>query len=312
MTTVSASDQNRALLLGTLGVFLFGLTIPMTRLAVGPLSSPQLDPAFVAMGRAAVAGGLSALYLFFTGARRPTGHEARWLLCTALGVVFGWPLLLGMAVRRVDAIHAAVVTGVLPLATAAVGALMLRQRPSLGFWITSVTGLALVISFAWWRGASGLQWADALLFGAVLATSIGYVIGARLSLALRPEQVISWLLVLCLPVTVPSAILLAPTHEISAGAWGGFAYVCVFSMWLGFFAWYRALALGGTLRVSQVQVVQPFFSMLMAVPLLGERLDATTLIFALAVIAVVWIGKRMPVDQRYRAGTTTKYPKRQP
>jgi drug/metabolite transporter (DMT)-like permease len=78
-------------------------------------------------------------------------------------------------------------------------------------------------------------------------------------------------------------------------AWGGFAYVAVFSMWLGFFAWYRALALGGTLRVSQVQLLQPFLSMLLAVPLLGESLDAATVIFALAVMATVALAKRMPV-----------------
>jgi len=295
---MSLSNSTRGVLLGTLGVFVFALTIPMTRLAVGPIDAPQLTPTFVAMGRAAVAGLLSVAYLRLTGARRPTRHEAKWLLLTALGVVFGWPLMLGLAVHRVDAIHAAVITGVLPLATASVGALMLRQRPSLGFWACAVAGLALVLGFAVWRGAGGLQAADALLLGAVLATSFGYVTGARLTLALRPEQVISWLLVLCLPVTLPLALWLAPRQPISLPAWGGFAYVSLFSMWLGFFAWYRALAIGGTLRVSQVQVVQPFFSMLLAVPLLGERLDAVTLVFALAVIAVVWIGKRTSVDVR--------------
>lgn len=290
------SNQNQGLLLGAFGVFLFALTIPMTRLAVGDLAHPQLTPGFVAMGRAAVAGFLSMAYLRFTGARRPMGPEARWLIVTALGVVFGWPLLLGLAMQRVDAIHASVITGVLPLATAAIGALILCQRPSLGFWACAVAGLLLVLAFAWWRGATGLQAADALLLGAVVSTSIGYVTGARLTLSLQPEQVICWLLVLSMPVTLPLAILWAPQESVSAAAWGGFAYVSLFSQWLGFFAWYRALALGGTLRVSQVQVIQPFFSMLLAVPLLGERLDGMSLVFAAAVIAVVWVGKRMPVQ----------------
>jgi drug/metabolite transporter (DMT)-like permease len=77
----------------------------------------------------------------------------------------------------------------------------------------------------------------------------------------------------------------------------GFAYVCVFSMWIGFFAWYRGLALGGTVRVSQVQLVQPFLSMMFAVPLLHERLDAMSVGFALAVIATVFVGRRMPVGR---------------
>lgn len=299
------TDATRGLLLGVLGVFLFAMTLPMTRLAVGDVAAPQLSPGFVAMGRAAVAGLLSIVYLRFSGARRPTAHEARWLLLTSLGVCFGWPVLLGLALRSVDAVHAAVITGVLPLATAAVAAVVLRQRPSLGFWACALAGLVLVIGFARWRGAGGLQWADALLLGAVLATSIGYVTGARLALSLKPEQVICWLLVLSLPVTLPLAIASAPRSPVQATAWGGFAYVSLFSMWLGFFAWYRALALGGTLRVSQVQVVQPFISMLLAGPLLGEHIDAMSLVFAAAVIAVVWIGRRMPVDTRYRPVSET-------
>ncbi|HEX2010622.1 MAG TPA: DMT family transporter [Roseateles sp.] len=291
------AQQRLGLLLGLLGVFIFALSIPMTRLAGGTASAPQLDPVFVALGRAALAGILSAAYLYFTRAPRPRG-VAQWrgLALTALGVVFGWPLFLGWAVRHVDAVHASVISGVLPLATAAIAALALRQRPSPGFWACAVTGLALVLGFAWWRGAAGFQWADGLLLLAVLSASAGYVGGAQLSKALQPQQVICWVLVLSLPVTLPAGLLTWPDQPVAWSAWGGFLYVSLFSMWLGFFAWYRALAIGGTLRVSQVQVLQPFLSMLLAVPVLGERLDGMTLVFAAAVIAVVWVGKKMPVD----------------
>jgi drug/metabolite transporter (DMT)-like permease len=239
---------------------------------------------------------LSLIYLFATGARRPRGREWQLLAITAGGVVFGWPLLSGLAVRRVDAVHAAVVSGVLPLATAVIGALALRQRPSRGFWACAVAGLALVVGFAAWRGAGGLEVADALLLGAVVCASAGYVSGAQLSRGFSAEQVICWVLVLSLPVTLPVALWARPTAPVAASAWVGFAYVSLFSMWIGFFAWYRGLALGGTVRVSQVQVLQPFLSMLVAVPLLGERLDAMTVVFAAAVIAVVWLGKRQPVN----------------
>nr|WP_316642697.1 EamA family transporter [uncultured Roseateles sp.] len=294
--TMTAATQG--LLLGVLGVFIFALSIPMTRLASGSNAAPQLDPVFVALGRAALAGGLAALYLKLGGARRPTREQLQPLLLTAAGVVFGWPLLLGLAVRSVDAVHASVISGVLPLATATLGALMLRQRPSLGFWACAVAGLALVLGFAWWRGSAGLQLADGLLLLAVLSASYGYVSGARLSQQMTPEQVISWVLVLSLPITVPVALWTWPVQPVAPSAWGGFLYVSVFSMWLGFFAWYRALALGGTVRVSQVQVIQPFLSMLLAVPVLGEHLDGMTVLFAVAVLLVVWIGKRMPVNAR--------------
>lgn len=293
--TAPRSDAARGMALGLAGVFMFALSIPMTRLAGGSAAAPQLDPAFVAFGRAAVAGVLSVVYLWATGARRPRGAEWRLLAFTAAGVVFGWPLLLGLAVRHVDAVHASVVSGVLPLATAVIAALVLRQRPSAGFWACALAGLALVIGFAAWRGAGGLEMADGLLLGAVLCASAGYVSGARLSAGLTAEQVICWVLVLSLPVTAPLAALTWPQAPVAASAWAGFAYVSLFSMWIGFFAWYRGLALGGTLRVSQVQVLQPFLSMLFAVPLLGERLDAMTVVFAAAVLAVVWLGKRQPV-----------------
>ena len=288
----------RGLLLGIAGVIMFALSIPMTRLAGGSAQAPQLDPAFVAFGRAAVAGLLSIAYLAATGARRPRGAEWRLLALTAGGVVFGWPLLLGLAVRHVDAVHAAVVSGVLPLATAVIAAGVLHQRPSSGFWACAFTGLALVVGFAAWRGAGGLEMADGLLLGAVVCASAGYVSGARLSGTLSAEQVICWVLVISLPVTLPLALWTRPTAPVAPSAWAGFAYVSLFSMWIGFFAWYRGLALGGTLRVSQVQVLQPFLSMLFAVPLLGEKLDAMTVVFAAAVLAVVWLGKWQPVHQQ--------------
>jgi drug/metabolite transporter (DMT)-like permease len=300
ISTTTASDATRGLLLGTAGVVMFALSIPMTRLAGGSEAAPQLDPAFVAFGRAVVAGLLSLAYLVMTGARRPGGDEWRLMAFTAGGVVFGWPLLSGLAVRHVDAVHAAVVSGVLPLATAVIAALVLRQRPSAGFWACALAGLALVVGFAAWRGAGGLEMADGLLLGAVVCASAGYVSGARLAAGMSAEQVICWVLVLSLPITVPLAVLTRPTAPVATAAWAGFAYVSLFSMWIGFFAWYRGLALGGTLRVSQVQVLQPFLSMLFAVPLLGERLDAMTLVFAAAVIAVVWLGKRQPVNQEAR------------
>jgi drug/metabolite transporter (DMT)-like permease len=125
--------------------------------------------------------------------------------------------------------------------------------------------------------------------------AVGYGYGAKLSQRMRAEHVICWALVIAMPLTLPISLFTWPAHALNTSAWWGFAYTAVFSMWLGFFAWYRGLALGGTVRVSQVQLVQPFLGMLFAVPLLGERLDLVTLGFALAVIATVFVGKRMPV-----------------
>ena len=289
----------KGLWLGLLGIVIFSVTLPMTRLAVGTPEAPQMSGVFIAMGRAVVAAVLSSVFLLATRAPLPQRQHWGALAMTAGGVVFGFPLLTSLAMRYVEAVHASVIVGVLPLATAAVGALLHRQRPSLGFWLCAAVGSAMVVVFAMLRSGGGegmgIHVADALLLAAMLCAAVGYGYGARLSQHLRAEHVICWALVLSLPLSLPLAWMSWPAEPVNASAWGAFAYVAVFSMWLGFFAWYRGLALGGTVRVSQVQLVQPFLSMLFAVPLLGERLDAVTVCFGLAVIATVFVGKKMPV-----------------
>ncbi|GMV74012.1 MAG: membrane protein [Rubrivivax sp.] len=291
-------DTTQGMLLGALGVVIFAATLPMTRLAVGDQGAPQLPPGFVTVGRAAVAGLLSLAYLALQ--RAPTPARRHWpaLLVSALGTVLGFPLFLALALRQVEAMHAAVITGVLPLATAAVAAAVLRQRASPGFWLCALLGCGLVVGYAAWQGSGAPGLPDLLLLLAVLSAAVGYVGGAQVALALPAPQVICWVLVLSLPAVLPLAWWLRPAQPASLAAWGGFVYVSLFSMWLGFFAWYRALALGGVMRVSQVQLLQPFVALLLAVPLLGERLDAATLAFALAVLAVVFVGRRMPVHAR--------------
>ncbi|MCG2591623.1 DMT family transporter [Ramlibacter sp. XY19] len=289
--------ERKGLWLGLAGVVIFALTLPMTRLAVGTPQVPLMSGVFVAMGRAAVAALLSIAFLILTRAPWPRRTEWGPLLLTSAGVVFGFPLFTSVAMRYVEAVHSSVIVGVLPLATALVGAMLHRQRPSFGFWLCGGIGSALVVAFGVLKSGSGmeLQFADLLLLAAMACAAVGYGYGARLSQRMRAEHVICWALVVALPLTLPLALWTQPQAPLPTAAWWGFGYVALFSMWLGFFAWYRGLALGGTVRVSQVQLVQPFLSMLFAVPLLGERLDALSVGFALAVIATVFVGKKMPV-----------------
>jgi drug/metabolite transporter (DMT)-like permease len=298
--TPSKADISRGLWLGLLGTVIFAVTLPMTRLAVGTPEAPQMSGIFIAMGRAVAAAALSVMFLLATRAPWPQRRQVLPLAMTTAGVVLGFPLFMSIAMRHVEAVHASVIFGILPLATAAVGALLHRQRPSAGFWLCAGLGSALVVAFAVLRssapgGGLSINLADLLLLAAMLCAAVGYGYGARLSQQMRAEHVICWALVMALPLTLPLALATWPAAPLKATAWWGFAYLAVFSMWLGFFAWYRGLALGGTVRVSQVQLVQPFLSMLFAVPLLGEHLDAVTIGFGLAVIATVFISKKLPV-----------------
>ncbi len=198
-----ASAHRRGLWLGLLGVVIFALTLPMTRLAVGTPDAPQMSGVFIALGRAVVAGVLSAIFFFLaTKAPWPRRDQCKPLALVALGVVFGFPLCTSIAMRHVEAVHASVIVGVLPLATAAVGAWLHRQRPSAGFWVCAATGTALVVAFALIRSGTSrlaIQPADALLLLAMVCAAVGYGYGAKLSQTMRAEHVICWALVLSLP-----------------------------------------------------------------------------------------------------------------
>lgn len=295
----SPHDVRKGLWLGLLGVAIFAVTLPMTRLATGTVDAPQMSPWFVTLGRATLAGALSIVFLLLTRSRWPTRHERLPLAMATLGNAIGFPLLLGFALRQVTSGHAAVVLALLPLATAAMAAWVMHQRAQLGFWVSAGIGAALVAGFSVFRahqlhGGNGLslEWADLLLVGAVVCASLGYVYGAKVTPSLGAERVICWVCVFALPITLPGALLTWPEQPVNTSAWLALGYVGVFSMWAGFFAWFRGLALGGTMKVSQVQLMQPFFSILAAVPLLGESLNMVTIGFALAVGTTVFVGKR--------------------
>jgi drug/metabolite transporter (DMT)-like permease len=285
----TARDRRTGLLYGLVGVASFSLTLPATRLAVA-----DLDPVFVGLGRAVVAAVLAAGVLVWTRSPWPGRALVPRLLLVAGGVVVGFPLFTAWAMRRVPAAHGAVVVGLLPLATALTAAWLAHERPSRRFWASALFGSAVVVAFALWDGGGELQGADALLVAAVAAAAVGYAEGGRLARTLGGWQVICWALVLAAPAMLVPTLLVADARLLAApaSAWAGFAYVSGVSMFLGFFAWYRGLALGGIAAVGQVQLLQPFLTIAASALLLGERVGAATYVAAALVIASIAIGRR--------------------
>ncbi|TYQ21653.1 UNVERIFIED_ORG: EamA-like transporter family protein [Zoogloea ramigera] len=303
--SVPTSNDTRGMLLGLIGVAIFSLTLPFTRLAVGgtDFAPNGLSPMFVALARALGAAVLAGAWLFWQRAPLPPRSAWRPLALVALGCVIGFPWLTSVAMRTLPAVHGAVLVGILPLATAVFAALLGGEKPSRGFWIMALVGSALVAGFALRQGGGGLHAADVAIFAAVLLAAMGYAAGGRLSQTLGGQQTICWALVLSAPLLLPVVAWLCwrDAVQIAAAdpaAWAGFAYTCVFSMFIGFFFWYRGMALGGVARVGQVQLVQPFLSLLGAAVFLGEALDWQTVVFAIAVIAVVGVGRKMGVKRR--------------
>jgi drug/metabolite transporter (DMT)-like permease len=287
--------ETRGMLLGLVGVAMFSLTFPFTRMAVA-----ELDPAFVALGRALVAAALGAIWLRWHRVALPPRSALLPLALVSIGCVIGFPWLSSLALRTLPASHGAVLVGILPLATALFSALRGNETPSTGFWVMALLGSSLVVAFALRQSGGSFHSAHLLMFGAVALGAIGYAEGGRLSQTIGGQAVICWALVLSAPLLAPLVLWLSWPHldaiaAAGARAWLGFAYVSVFSMFIGFFFWYRGMATGGIARVGQVQLVQPFLTLVGAAMLLGEPLALSNFVFALAVIAVVALGRKMGV-----------------
>ncbi|MEA2330176.1 MAG: hypothetical protein QOH58_314 [Thermoleophilaceae bacterium] len=279
--------------LGLLGVLGFSFTLPATRVAV-----EGLDPVFVGLGRAAVAALPAAVLLVLWRERLPSRPQLVRLAFVALGVVFGFPLLSALALRDLTAAHSAVIVGLLPAATAVMAVARAGERPSRGFWVASAAGLAAVLAFAGAQGAGLPSSADLLVLGAVALGAVGYAEGGALARDMGGSRVISWALVLSLPLTLPIGAAAALTGRLEGGAdaWLGFAYVALVSMFVAFFAWYAALARGGVAKIGQVQLVQPLMTLGWSAALLGEHVGVGTLAAALAVVASVVATQRTRVS----------------
>lgn len=273
---------------GLLGVIIFSGSLPATRIAVADLS-----PLFLTSARAVIAAVLGALFLFALRQRRPARSDIVPLALVALGVVIGFPFLTALALQHITAAHSIVFVGLLPLATAAFGVLRGGERPRPEFWLFSVLGAATVAGFALSRSDGGSAVGDLLMVLAILLCGLGYAEGATLSRRLGGWQVISWALLLSLPMMAAIALLSIPVSwsGVGAPAWLSLAYVSIFSMLVGFIFWYRGLALGGIAGVSQLQLLQPFFGLMLAALLLHEPI-AWTMIASTAVVVLCVAGAK--------------------
>ncbi len=287
------SRETSGLLLGFVGVCIFAGTLPFTHLAV-----EHLSPLFVTAGRAALAGLLALATVLLLRRPWPTRQQAGTMAVVALCLVGGFPGFTALAMQSVPASHGGVVLGILPLATSAISTLIAGERPSPAFWAAAVAGAALVIGFTLHEGGGSLGEGDVFLLAAAVSSALGYVLSGKLVRSgFAGWEVISWVLVIALPVTAPVALWLMPDAPASIPAWSwiGFAYVTLMSQYLGFFAWNAGLALGGIAHVSQVQLLQTFITLLIASVLNRELIDLSAWFVAAAVFLLVVAAGRAKV-----------------
>lgn len=276
----------------------FSFTVPFTRVA----AHEGLSPLFIGSARAVVAATLAAIALAVTRQSRPSGGQWLRLAVVASGVVVGFPLLTSYALTQSPASHGAVVIGLLPAATAVMAVLRGKEQAPVSFWLSAALGAAAVVGFAALQngGLGSLHWADLLLFGAVLAAAVGYAEGGLLARELGSWQTVSWGLLLAAPLMLVLTTVAVAQEPPSgtAAQWLAFTYLSVVSMYLGFFAWYRGLAIGPMTTVSQVQLVQPVLSITWATLLLSEHLTWTTAVGGLVVVLCARTAVRTRLNSR--------------
>jgi drug/metabolite transporter (DMT)-like permease len=288
------SRETLGLLLGFVGVCIFAGTLPFTRVAV-----EALNPWFVTAGRACLSGLLAGAVLLAFSRPLPDRAAVKKLAWAAFFVVGAFPSLIAIAMTSVAASHGGVVLGVLPLATAAASAWMNGERPSAPFWAAAIAGAALVTGFALRDGGGQLEMGDLLLAGAVVSAAIGYTLSGQLTASMRGWEVISWILVIALPISAPLTFLLLPSDPAGVPGWSwlAFGYVTLMSQYVGFFFWNAGLALGGVARVSQVQLLQTFVTLIIAAALNREEVDLWTWLAAVLVVALVVAARRARIER---------------
>ena len=290
-----AYHKNFGLLLGFLGMCLFAGTLPATRLALLGFA-----PLFLTVARAALAGSVGLIVLI--ARRRRVPSRSLWLemLGAALCTVIGFPLFAALAMMTVPAAHGGVVLGILPLVTAAAATVFAHERPSPGFWLASVLGALIVVTFMLRRnGGMTFSAGDLFLLGTVLSGALGYTFSGRLATLMPGWEVISWQVVIFLPLAAAATFVLWPADIATApiSSWIGLGYVGLVSQYTAFFVFNAGLAIGGIARVGQVMLLQPFMIVALALPVNGEAIDVETILFAAAVVATVLIGQRMRVTR---------------
>lgn len=281
----------KGMVLGLIGVMIFGGTLPGTRIAVETFGA-----GFLTFGRAFFAALAAVMILFLLKRRFPREHFAS-LLFIGLTLVFGFPGFVTLAMTTVPASHGGVVLAILPLGTAVFASIFAGERPSVLFWLCGITGALLVIIFSLRDGGWNFETGDIWLLAAAITASCGYVISGKLSAQMPGWEVICWALLFMGPVSLigvyhfwEPVYLSAPSKQVWA-----FAYVSFGSMLIGFFFWNAGLQIGGISRVGQLQLLQPFFTLAISAVLLGETITLEMIGFAIAVVGVVVLGRKAKV-----------------
>lgn len=299
MATKSVSKSKTPLfawVLGIIGIAIFGGTLPVTKLALN-----DFDPWFLTFFRAFIASVCAIIFLMatsrkFAHSRNPT------IFISGVLLIFGFPGFLALGLQTVPASHAGVIIGFLPLATAVIATLIAGEKQSALFWVFSILGAFIVACFAMLKETVEIttshlhfEVGDIWLFLAALCAAVGYVLAGKISRNMPGWEMICRALMLNFPIISLGSYLLFEPHFLDASSSGviSLIYLGLGSMFLGFFAWNTALAMGGIGKIGQIQLLQTFVTLLVAWILLGEKIDLITLATAALITGLIFVSRKL-------------------
>ena len=290
---MNLSIETKGMLFGFVGISIFSLTLPFTQMAVN-----EMSPFFVAFARASIAGICALILLIFTKSKFPNKIQIRRLIIIVIGVIYGFPIFTSIAMKTLPSSHSGIVLGILPLAMSLFAAIKYKEKPSSSFWMISIFGTFIVISYTFIDNNGSLMIEDLWLLFAILFAAIGYSEGGTLAKEMGSIGVISWALVISLPINLFASYLFYEINyaSISFQAIISLTYVGLFSMFIGFFFWYKGIAIGGISRVGQVQLIQPFLTIVGAYFLTNEKITTLNILFAFMVLIVIIIGRKTKIQ----------------
>ena len=292
---MNISIETKGMLIGFFGISIFSLTLPFTQMAVN-----EMSPFFVTFGRASIAGVCALILLIFSKSKFPNKVQIKRLIIIVIGVVYGFPIFTSIAMTTLPSSHSGIVLGILPLTMSLFAAIKYKEKPSISFWSTSIFGTFIVISYTFMDNDGLLMIEDLWLLFAILFAAVGYSEGGLLSKEMGSIAVISWALVISLPINLIASYFFYETSyaSISFQALISLIYVGFFSMFIGFFFWYKGIAIGGISRVGQVQLIQPFLTIIGAYFLTNEKITFLNILFAFMVLIIIIIGRKTKIEVR--------------
>ncbi|MGA1100830.1 DMT family transporter [Alphaproteobacteria bacterium LSUCC0684] len=300
-TTEENKSVGYGLFLAFIGVAVFSLTLPLTSALTDNLSYYDIG-----IGRSliAAAGALIAFALFGVGDKLPKGNQWFKLLITSIGISYGFPILTAVGMQSVPSSHGAIILGGLTLVTALFGAFLDKKRLSSAFLSVAILGFGVIVIFALVTNKGtdlSFYHGDIALVAAVILAGLGYAQGGILARDLGGWRVICWTLIISLPVLISLGLFLVDIDNVlrlDSHSWVQFLVLGLFNSLIGFFFWFRGLALAGVSAASQVQLLQPFLTYYVAVIFLGEQQDVVVLGFALLIVGIIALAQKILRSER--------------